>query len=190
MIGNRRIVVAVLALMLAAFLPAPPAMAAAGVAGVEECFQIYTQRIRDAEQSRDAGNPGWVEQWDSEWRDAGDDLISCVLSKLDQRPMGSFRFAHLVGVDRPHLVAYNFVHRDSPGMARLWLFTAPLEGTAGGIVPRVTVNGRIAWEGTEPTATGPLATEMPVLPGDNEIAVGCDPADPVAAVLVLELLEE
>jgi len=202
-IGNRRIVVAVLAVSLAlagglALLPAK-----AGMANMESCWVIYSRMIGGAEGDRQVVDPRNPEASQAPegphhggnishdaWIEAGDFLLDCITQKLSGLFGGTVRFLHVPGNGMPH--ASTFVVNVPPetGRARLWLFTAPLEGTAGGIVPRVTVNGRIAWEGTEPTATGPLATVMPLLPGDNEIAVGCDPADPVAAVLVLELLEE
>ncbi len=198
MTGTRRITILALALALALSSGVALVSARGNIGNVEECFLMYASKVADADHRyrnpEDLGkNPPDTERpidkWHDKWIEAGDSLMNCILRKLGQHVLGSVRFAHLPAAGMPHRATFVVDNPEGHAVARAWLFAAPLDGGTWAIVPRVTVNGRVAWDVDEPPADGPLAREIPLLPGPNEVSLACDPAEPVAAVLVLEPLD-
>jgi len=203
MTGTRRITILALALALALSSGVALVSARGNIGSMESCWIVYAKKLGDAERNRQTVDPEFpdaqqpaspaggsdISDWHDKWIEAGDSLMNCILRKLGQHVLGSVRFAHLPAAGMPHRATFVVDNPEGHAVARAWLFAAPLDGGTWAIVPRVTVNGRVAWDVDEPPADGPLAREIPLLPGPNEVSLACDPAEPVAAVLVLEPLD-
>ncbi len=193
MIGRRETWIGWLAIALVAAsgLTLVPARAAAP-GGVDACWQVYARKVAEADQLyRNPGSGGGgssnVGAWHDAWTAAADDLLECLLGRLGGRLAVDVRFAHAPGLTGlPHAASWTVENPEGAATARAWLFAAPLAGGEGAGVPRVTVNGRVAFDGAGEAASGPRSVEVPLLPGANEVEVRCEPGAPVAAILVLE----
>jgi len=202
MVDVKRLVVTALALGLAVLLAAPFVMAKGTVVGgLDTCWQVYAKKVAEADrQYRDPGshdsigNQGRssnVGAWHDAWTEAADELMDCIADRLGMHELAAVRMAHLGGeFALPHRADYELDNPSGASSARVWLFSAPLGDRASGAVPRVTVNGRVAFRGDEAPVDGPVVAEVPVLPGSNDISLATEPHGSVAAVVILEFLDD